>query len=179
MLTLLADIVLFQLAWFAAVWGGANGFDFVGTCPALALFALHILRHQRRSYDVTIITGTILFIGVITELLIMKIGLLTYSGATASSHFPPLWILGLWLSFSTLPEGALSWLTGRVGLQMIAGAIGGGASYYAGARLGAAQLQGDPLGAVAGIALLWAVALPLCFHCVQQIKRGMASIKAA
>ena len=105
--------------------------------------------------------------GIVIEIILLKSGVISYRGLTASTSFPPLWILALWLAFATLPDGALSWLEGRTILQIIFGAVGGPLSYLAGEKLGAATLHGNFVYAMAVLAFAWAVATPLCFRFVK------------
>ena len=163
----LISFVLFQIAWFAAVIGGAHDLDFVASSPALALFAFHILNNHRRWFDATASITSIFIMGIVIEIILLKSGVISYRGLTASTSFPPLWILALWLAFATLPDGALSWLEGRTILQIIFGAVGGPLSYLAGEKLGAAELHGSFAYAMAVLAFAWAVATPLCFRFVK------------
>lgn len=72
----------------------------------------------------------------------------------------PLWLVGLWLMFPLTLAHSLSWLNNRLLLQVIFGAVGGGGSYLAGAKLGAAEING--LGWVV-MPLLWGLWLPLFY----------------
>lgn len=163
----LISFVLFQIAWFAAVIGGAHDLDFAVSSPALALFAFHILNNHRRWFDATARITSIFIMGIVIEIILLKSGVISYRGLTASTSFPPLWILALWLAFATLPDGALSWLEGRTILQIVFGAVGGPLSYLAGEKLGAATLHGNFVYAMAVLAFAWAVATPLCFRFVK------------
>jgi hypothetical protein len=173
------SFILFQIAWFAAVLGGAHHLDFVGSCPALALFAFHIASNHRRWFSSCATILLIVLMGIIIELLLLKSGAITYRGSTASTSFPPLWIMALWLAFATLPDGALSWLSGRTELQLIFGALGGPLSYIAGEKLGAAELHTSFTYAMAAFAVAWAIATPLCFLCVKVFETKAESLTAA
>ena len=178
MVAKIISFALFQIAWFAAVLGGAHDLDFVGSCPALALFAFHIASNYRRWFESCAIILAIFILGIVIELIVLKSGAITYRGLTASAVFPPLWILALWLAFATLPDGALSWLSGRFGLQLLFGAFGGPLSYIAGEKLGAAQLNPSFTYAMVVLAVAWAIATPACFKLVGIFSKGAAPLKA-
>ena len=173
------SFILFQIAWFAAVLGGAHHLDFVGSCPALVLFAFHIASNHRRWFSSCVIVFAIVLLGIVIEFLLLKSGAITYRGSTASASFPPLWILALWLAFATLPDGALSWLSGRTGLQVLFGALGGPLSYIAGEKLGAAELHTSFTYAMTVFAIAWAIATPLCFLAVRVFSKNAEPLKAA
>jgi len=175
----IVSFIFFQIAWFAAVIGGAHNLDFVSACPALALFAFHIATNHRRWFSSCATIFAIALLGIVIEFLLLKSGAITYRGSTASASFPPLWILALWLAFATLPDGALSWLSGRTGLQIIFGAIGGPLSYVAGEKLGAAELHASFTYAMVIFAIAWAIATPLCFLCVKAFSKNVEPLKAA
>ena len=123
--------------------------------------------------------AAIFVMGIVIELILLKSGVITYHGLTASDSFPPLWILALWLAFAPLPDGALSWLQNRWALQVLFGAVGGPLSYLAGEKLGAATLHDNRLFAIAVLALAWSIATPLCFRFVARFSKRSCAIKAA
>lgn len=104
-----------------------------------------------------------------------KVGLIMAIGLTVDTawhyspwiHFVgtgwpvPLWLIGLWLMFPLTLAHSLSWLSNRLALQILFGAIGGGGSYIAGAKLGAANISG--IGWVL-MPLLWGLWLPLFYR---------------
>jgi hypothetical protein len=65
-------------------------------------------------------------------------------------------VWALWLGFSSLPNGSLTWLQGRTGLQMLLGLIFGPLAYWTGAKMGAAAMP--TVGALLIIGLAWALA---------------------
>ena len=42
MIKSLANFLLFQIAWFAAISGGAKGWPLLGSIPALIVVAIHL-----------------------------------------------------------------------------------------------------------------------------------------
>jgi len=163
-LRLAVNFVLFQLAWFAAIIGGAGGWSWQAALPAVIVCLLHLGLNRRmwRQEGVTILGITLL--GLIVETGFISLNALTYAGSEAGTFLPPVWILALWLAFGTLPNGSLAWLKGRMVLQIILGAILGPLSYGAGVRLGAA-LFGEPVWVSLGvIGIGWGLAMPVMFR---------------
>ena len=60
---------------------------------------------------------------------------------------------------STLPL-SLNWLTERPRLAALLGAVGGPASYYAGASLGALDLSGHTVTSLLILATVWGILMP-------------------
>ncbi|MHA7878531.1 MAG: DUF2878 domain-containing protein [Saccharospirillum sp.] len=75
----------------------------------------------------------------------------------------PVWLIGLWLMFPLTLAHSLAWLNNRLWLQVVFGALGGGGSYLAGAKLGAAEVTG--IGWTV-MPLLWGIWLPLFYRIV-------------
>lgn len=156
----LFQFIAFDFVWLAAVWGGANGWPWVGSLPAAALAAFHLFvnRHALRQ-EAKLILAILLF-GVLLETGLMGAGLIRYVGMEHGQILPPAWIWALWLGFATLPTGSLTWLQGRGLLQMVFGAVFGPLAYWTGAKMGAATLGDPSASSLFGISLAWALAFP-------------------
>jgi hypothetical protein len=68
-------------------------------------------------------------------------------------------VWALWLGFASLPNGSLTWLQGRTGLQMLLGLVFGPLAYWTGAKMGAATMP--ETNALLIIGLAWALAFPV------------------
>lgn len=162
-IALLANFLLFEAAWFAAVVGGAAGWPAVGSLPAVAVVGLHLaFNWQRLGQELLIIAGVTL-LGMVVETAFVAAGVISYAGSTPGSPLPPVWIIALWFAFGTLPQASLAWLKGRPTAQAVLGAIFGPLSYIAGESLGAAELAAPHALSIVLIGAGWAVALPLVF----------------
>ena len=170
LLRVAANLVLFQLAWFAAIMGGASGYGAFAALPAAVVALLHLgLNRSIWRREIWLILGVTL-LGLLVETGFIRLGALQYIGIEAGTILPPLWIVALWLAFGTLPNGSLHWLKGRSLLQLILGAVLGPLSYLAGVRLGAATL-GEPEGlSIAVIAVGWGLAMPIMFHLAKRLE---------
>lgn len=162
MTTLLAllQFIAFDFAWFVAVWGGANGWPWVGSLPAAAIAVLHLLLNRKVVWKEAKLIVSILLFGVVLETALMGAGLIRYAGMAQGQVLPPIWIWALWLGFATIPTGSLSWLQGRGMLQLLLGAVFGPVAYWTGAKMGAAVLGEPTATSLLGIALAWALAFP-------------------
>ena len=173
---LAANFLLFQLAWFAAVMGGAADRPLIAGVPALGVCLLHLWlnRTKWRSELLTILAVTAL--GLALETVFIDTPALRYHGMAAGDFFLPVWIVALWLAFGTLPHGSLRWLSGRLFLQIGLGAVFGPLSYLAGGRLGAVELVEPVSTSLIIIALGWGVIMPAIFVVCRAIDRRNASL---
>mgnify|MGYP003344181091 CR=1 FL=1 len=158
-----ANLIGFQLGWFACVLGAAYGYPIAGPLAVTILLGLHLwLLSCRRTFGFFLLFAGLLGTAIDTALGLL--GLLSFPGSAFPSWLCPPWLTFLWMLFaSTLPL-SLNWLTGRPRLAAVAGALGGPASYYAGAALGALQLAGNSLVSLATLAVIWGILLPMLLH---------------
>lgn len=154
-----ANLVLSQLAWFAVVLGAAHGRPLAGTLCAIAVIGWHLWVVQRPGRELRLVLLTCL-VGAVAETVVVALGHVAYPSGQPLAQWPPYWMVALWGLFAIALNVNLRWLRGRLWLAACLGAAGGPAAFSAGVRLGGAQfLQAAP--ALATLALLWALALPL------------------
>ena len=176
MLDTLGNFVLFQLGWFACVWGAASGHPDLGPIVVLAILALHfgLLREKRGEAQ------TILAVGVLGSL--VECGMLAarvYRPAVAPlwGWVCPLFLVALWFLFAFALNGCLRWLQGRLGLAALFGLVGGPLSYGAGERLGAIRFNDDRLYAAAAMGLVWGAMTPLVLWIARALKERAGAEK--
>ncbi len=166
------NFALFQLAWFAAIMGGASGYGGLAGLPAVAVVMLHLgLNRLSWRGEAWLILGVTL-LGLVVETAFITLGALHYAGSDTGAMLPPLWISALWLAFGTLPNGSLHWLKGKMLLQIGLGAVLGPLSYVAGVRLGAAVMGEPEWLSIGVIATGWGLAMPIMFRLAR--RRGEA-----
>jgi len=157
--TALFQFVAFDVAWASAVGGGAGGWPWLGTIPALALLALHLFLSRAVLWaEVRLVLAVALF-GILLETGFMGAGLVNFTGHPVLGVLPPVWVWALWLGFASLPNGSLGWLQGRPVLQAGRGLVFGPLAHRTGAKMGAAAMP--TAGAFLVIALAWALAFPV------------------
>jgi hypothetical protein len=170
MIKAIANFILFQMAWFGAIIGGANGSPLLGSIPAIVVVAIHLgMNRDKLGREVLLIVGVML-LGVIVETGFVSLGALHYSGTSSDAALPPIWIIALWFAFGTLPHGSLVWLSGRLWLQLFLGAIFGPLSYLGGVRLSAASMPEPMIDSIIVIGLGWALAMVLIFQLADKVR---------
>ncbi len=165
-----ANFVGFQLAWFASVLGAAQGHGWIGPL-AVALFALAHVNFQRRicgpwRQDL-VLAVWLMGVGLVLDTIWTALGFLNFDGGPRLG-LVPLWMVGLWANLALTLRHSMRWLSGRLALALVLGAVSGPLSYWAGARLGALELHADLWPSLAVLAASWAFAFPLAVYLEQR-----------
>ncbi|MEI7600144.1 MAG: DUF2878 domain-containing protein [Aestuariivirga sp.] len=166
-LTSLFQFLAFDVAWASAVAGGAGGWPWLGIIPALAVLALHLFVSRAVIWEELRLVLAIALFGILLETGFMGAGLVTFIGTPVLGVLPPIWVWALWLGFASLPNGSLTWLQGRTGLQMLLGLLFGPLAYWTGAKMGAAEMPSA--GALVIIGLAWSLAFPAIMRLAEAI----------
>lgn len=104
------------------------------------------------------------FIGVTLDSFLTMAGVFQFESTTL---FLPLWMIVLWISFSTSLTSSLHFLGERMFIASAVGCIALPLNYLAGKGLGAVAFGHDYLLTVIGLCLLWAVFLPILYFSTQ------------
>ena len=169
MIKAIANFIFFQVAWLAAIIGGAHGWAMLGSIPAIVVVAIHLGLNRDQLWREVLLIVAITLLGVLVETGFISLGALHYAGTRADTALPPMWIIALWFAFGTLPHGSLGWLSGRLWLQLFLGAVLGPLSYFGGVRLGAASMPGAITGSIVIIGIGWALAMVLMFQVADRL----------
>jgi hypothetical protein len=164
---LAVNIIAFQIAWFACVLAGANGYPWIGIAVAGAGMALHLKQSLRPAQEALLLAATAL-IGAIWDGLLVGLGILVYPSGIFLPWVAPSWIIAMWASFATTFNVSLLWLRGRWYLAALFGGIGGPLAYYAGHKLGGVSFP-EPAAAMAALATGWAVLMPLLLRLAERL----------
>jgi hypothetical protein len=165
----ITQFLAFDAAWFAAVAGGAAGWPWTGSLPALLVVALHLAVTRQTAWQELKLVAAITVFGVLLETGLMAAGVISYVGAAPGQILPPVWIWALWVGFATLPNASLRWMQGRWKLQALFGLLFGPLAYWTGAKMGAASFPGATGTALVAIALVWALAFPTIMLLAERI----------
>lgn len=165
--TALFQFLAFDVAWASAVAGGAGGWPWLGIIPALAVLALHLFVSRAAIWAELRLVLAIALFGILLETGFTGAGLVSFVGKPVLGVLPPIWVWALWLGFASLPNGSLTWLQGRTGLQMLLGLLFGPLAYWTGAKMGAAVMPGA--GALVIIGLAWSLAFPAIMRLAEAI----------
>lgn len=158
-LLLLGNFALFQLLWFAAIFGAAAGTEL----PVFAVLAVLLIWGSLRGVPFgpdgrMILAG--LVVGLAAEPVWLALGLIEYR-MQGFGLLPPAWIMALWVGFAVSFNYSLAWLQGRPLLAGLFGAVGSALSVIAGVRFGAADAPQGLVFLAVVYAAGWAVLVPL------------------
>lgn len=167
----IANLVLYQIGWFACVLGAANGWGAGGAIVAVVLAAVHLALSGRPDREWPLLLAA-MAAGLVVDTIHAGVGVLDFRGHAAGAP-APLWILGLWLQFGTVLHFSMRWLSKRYLLASILGLIGGPMSFLAGERLGAAAF-GEPRAlSLAVLGISWSIALPALVAFADRLTDGL------
>ena len=153
------NVCLYQLGWFACVFGAATGHPWFGMGLALGLVGVHLWLSGETRRQLTLI-GAAAVIGLTMDSLQLWWGIFRFPSGTNISWLAPLWVGVLWMQFATILPFSLRWLSNRYGLSAVLGFVGGPLAYYAGEKAGAVVFLAPRLPHFAVLAVFWSVALP-------------------
>jgi hypothetical protein len=154
------NAVGFNVVWFVTVVGAANGLAWAGPLALLAFACVQLSTGPRPRYDLAamaVFAGA----GFVIDSAWSLSGAVSYAAAWPATDFAPLWLVSLWASFALTIGHSLAWLRPRWLLAALFGMLGGGFSYWVGARLGAVELAVPAWQYGIGVGLCWGVALPV------------------
>ena len=149
------NLIIFNFLWFGLVVGRNE--MILLTLPVLTAY-VGLLRYAGKINIYQIIIPA--SIGITIDCVLTLLGLFIFSEATS---LIPIWLIALWVNFSTTLTMSLSFI-GRS--RLLAAGLGGLAlpfNYAIGDRLGAVTF-GDPyLTTVVVLALIWSISFPILF----------------
>jgi hypothetical protein len=148
----IANLVLFQLGWFLAIFGGDAALLII-----IPLILLHFILSPSRSQDFLAVFLAVLF-GLLHDSLLIYVGILLID---SHNFLPPLWLISLWALLGITLLHSMKWIYERPWIAAVSGAIAAPLSYLAGVKLSTAE-WGQPLTiCLLTIALMWLLLLPL------------------
>lgn len=158
-MNVILNFVLFQLAWFACVLGGANGLPWIGPAVVALVAAFHLVRVSDARAEGGLLLVAAL-IGAVFDSLLVSSGWLSYPSGQFSPGTAPYWIVAMWVAFSMTLNVSLHWLKRSMLLAVVFGAIGGPLAFVAGQKLGGVTFN-DPVAALTALSIGWALLTPL------------------
>jgi hypothetical protein len=154
-----ANFVVFQAAWFAAVLGASYHVPLRGTACVAAAIGWHLAVSARPALEARLILLACC-IGFAVESAIVWQGYVVYPSGQPDARFAPYWLVALWGLLAIAPNVTLRWLKHRLLLAAAIGAVGGPAAFASGVRLGGARFV-EAAPALATIACSWALLMPV------------------
>jgi hypothetical protein len=155
----LANFVVSQLGWFAAVLGAAQHRPLTGCACVAAAIGWHLSVSPRPAQEARLIAAACL-IGFGFETVVALQGHVAYPSGQPDPRLAPYWMVALWGLLAIAPNVTLRWLKPRLGLAALLGAVGGPLAFASGVRLGGARFV-DVVPALLTLACGWALLLPL------------------
>lgn len=153
------NLLGYQIAWFVTVSGAGHGKSWPAWTASCLLCGGHFIASPRKTLDLRLM-GIAALLGIIVDGFLAATGLLHYSPATPAVPVSgcPLWILALWLAFSTTLTRSLGWFRGRIGMALAFGAAGGPLAYWAAARAwGVIEFATPEWRGLLALAIGWAI----------------------
>lgn len=164
--SVIINFLLFQLAWFASVIGAAKGMPWFGVGFTTLVVAWHLYTAKNVKAALTLIIIA-LIVGAVFDQAMLYYGFIDYQqhgwtaifGESINNELVPVWILALWLGFTTALNVSLRWMRGLHVVAILFGAIGGPLAYMAAQKLGAVTLYGNQ--SIIALSVGWAVITPV------------------
>ncbi len=157
------NFFLFQLGWFACVWGAANQQVLWAVVGTGIYLLFHVARSCSPKLELSLLFKAVIY-GVSADTLLIYSGLLDFKDAWPSLYISPVWMWVLWALVASTINGPLSWLRGKPVLGAFLGGICGPMSYEAGIRMGAGSWAGNIVLGWVVVGVIWAIAIPLMFY---------------
>lgn len=152
------NLISFNLIWVLAIIKGNQALPLIGI-----LIALHFMIINYRVSELKVVICTAL-LGYSVDCLLTLFGFFKFSQVQGIT---PIWLLALWIGFSTTLRHSLQYFSNKPLVSALCGAIAGSASYFMAAHLGAVVLAISQLISVIVLALVWAVLFP-CLMLISQ-----------
>jgi Protein of unknown function (DUF2878) len=153
------NVLLYQLAWFAAVLGMAAGKTWVCLAGVMVAVAWHLARARAPLREVQLI-GVATVLGATFESLLVYTGWVSIDARLLLGGVLPVGMVALWAAFATTLNVSMRRLRRHALLGAVLAGLGTPLAYAAGARLGALHwVLAAP--ALVLIALGWAAIMPL------------------
>jgi hypothetical protein len=177
MLSKTINVAAFQIGWFAAVLGAAQGRPWLGVVVISAVLTLHLSVSSNWRPELVLSLCAAL-LGFVFDTTLIAVGAISPIPYGFPEPLSSLWMVMLWVNLATTLNVSMRWLVGRYFLAASLGGVGGPMAYYSGAKLGAMTRMPDP-GNLLCIGIAWAIALPLLCGAASMInERFRGSTKA-
>ncbi len=171
------NFVAFQLCWLACVVGAAKGLRVLGVAAVVAWSVVHLASSAisvEREAGLMLAAAALGFFG---DSALIVGGWLQFPSHAQLGAPTTVWMVALWVAFSTTLGHSLGWLRGRYWLGALGGAVFGPLAYWAGSRLGAVDvLRGGE--SFAAVAALWLLATPALLAVQGLLERRLAPEEA-
>lgn len=160
----IANFIVFQVCWMAAVWGAAQQMGWLGPlCAATFLIVESALSPSGKKLAILALAAAV--IGFALDSVYTQAGLIAFASPGPAPSLAPAWIVALWVSFALTLPSSLAYLSPHPWWSAVLGAVGGPIAYWIAIRVwDAGAFTGDEVVVTLVIAAIWAFATPLLFR---------------
>lgn len=162
------NFVLYQIGWFACVFGAAYSRQWLGVAVAMALIGIHLYLTNDRLHQAQLLI-TAMGIGILVDSMLLALGVYRFPSGSLADWLPPLWMTVLWIQFATTFRYCLDWLSGRYLLGALLGFAGAPIAFLGGERLGAVSFLAPRNANLLTLGAFWAVAISLLIYASDRI----------
>jgi len=155
---LIINIIPFLIAWFACVLSASKGLPWLGVMITALVLCWHLYQAKNVKMELLLMLCA-LIIGAAYDQSMLSLGYISYFNNGWSNAIVPVWILALWLAFTSTLNLSLRWMRSKHLIAVIFGAIGGPLAYLGAEKLGAVVLHGAT--SYIALSIGWAVITPL------------------
>ncbi len=155
---IIINFILFQLAWFACVIGASIGMPWLGVLVTAIALTWHLYQAKDAKSELILMLFALL-IGAAFDQSMLSLGYISYVNNGWSNAIVPVWILALWLGFTSTLNVSLRWMRGKYLIAIVFGAIGAPLAYLSAEKLGAVMLHGAT--SFTALSIGWAIITPL------------------
>ncbi|MFT5132219.1 MAG: hypothetical protein ACI9SC_000684 [Gammaproteobacteria bacterium] len=163
---LIPNFILFQTAWFITIFSAVSGHPYIGPVYTVMWMMLHLTFFTDQRFEEWRILFFAAVLGYIFDSLLVYMDVFTFPPQALLGSPSTIWMIALWVNLAATLNFSLKWLQGRLVLAALLGAIAGPATYYAGSRIGAIELQ--QAWSLLAISMQWLIAMPLLLWFAQR-----------
>ena len=153
MAKLIVNTLLFQLGWFACVFGG----DSLWLLIVAGVVAVHLLWTSSWAAEGKLLVS-VFITGSALDSFLLNLGVFDFGEPRT---LIPLWLACLWLLMATTLNHCLAWTAQPWWRGSLLGAIGAPLSYYAGAQIAGVGLPYGTWQSLLLIGAIWALVMPV------------------
>ncbi len=167
----LINFAAFQVGWFACILGAARGQPLWGPAVVALVLVLHLSRTRRPGGE-ALLALVAAGAGLLVDTTLIALGAYVPVRWLLPPPWTTLWLMALWVNFSTTLNVSLAWLQGKPLLAALLGAVGGPLAYWAGDQLGAITMDQPLPVSLLAVGLAWCIVTPALFRMGRWITRS-------
>ncbi|MCB9852682.1 MAG: DUF2878 domain-containing protein [Phycisphaerales bacterium] len=157
---LILNIVGLQAGWFICVASGAAGDAKLAAAFVTVHIVVHLALSSARLRDGIVILSTGL-VGIGADAAMLRAGAIAFDSGVIGGWLIPIWMIALWVNFSTSLNLTLEFLQSRTILAAVLGGVGGATAYVGGVKFGALHMPWGLWKGGCAVALEWAIVTPV------------------